>query len=68
MLKFFLVGWVCIGVGVDQQCVRMGSEIVHPTYESCNEYYQILREEFKDAKDVDLRFTCVQAGLVEDIL
>lgn len=68
MLKFFLVGWVCIGTGLDQQCVRMGSSIVHPDYESCNQYYALFQEEFADAKDVDLRFTCVQAGLIEDIL
>ena len=68
MLKFFLVGWVCIGGVSDEQCVRMGSSVVHPDYESCNQYYQLFQEEFADAKDVELKFTCVQAGLIEDIL
>lgn len=68
MLKFFLVGWVCVGGVSDQQCVRMGSSITHDTYESCNQYYQLVKAEFANAKDVELKFTCVQAGVLEDIL
>lgn len=69
MLKFFLVGWVCVGVaGIDQQCVRMGSEVVFPNYEECNEYYQTATHDLRDLKTVEMNFTCVQAGLLEDIL
>ena len=68
MLKFFLVGWVCVGTGLDQQCVRMGSEVVFSSYEECNQYYVEATHDLKDLKTVDLNFTCVQAGLLEDIL
>jgi len=68
VLKFFLVGWVCVGGVSDQQCVRMGSSITHDTYESCNQYYQSVREQFAYDKNVTLKFTCVQAGVLEDIL
>ena len=68
MLKFFLVGWVCLGTpNVDYQCVRMGSEIIHDSYESCNEYYQLVKQDFPDEK-IEWKFTCVQAGLLEDVL
>jgi len=68
MLKFFLVGWVCLGTpNVDYQCVRMGSEVIHDSYESCNQYFQEVREELADTK-AELKFTCVQAGLLEDVL
>jgi len=46
----------------------MGSEVIHPSYELCNEYYTIIREEFSDVKDLKMSFTCVQAGLLEDLL
>lgn len=68
MLKFFLVGWVCLGVGQDKQCVRMGSEVIHNTYEECNQYYQLFQSDLSDLKDTELKFTCVQAGLLEDVL
>lgn len=67
-MKFFLIGWICLGVGIDEKCVRMGSEVIHPSYELCNEYYTIVREEFSDIKDLQMSFTCVQAGLLEDLL
>jgi hypothetical protein len=67
-MKFFLIGWICLGVGIDEKCVRMGSEVIHPSYELCNEYYTIIREEFSDVKDLKMSFTCVQAGLLEDLL
>jgi len=67
MLKFFLVGWVCLGQGVDYKCVRMASEVVHPTYESCNEYYQLVATDLVDT-GAELNFSCVQAGLIEDLL
>ena len=68
MLKFFLVGWVCLGTpGIDYQCVRMASEVVHSDYQSCNEYYQLVKQDFPDEK-IEWKFTCVQAGLLEDVL
>jgi hypothetical protein len=68
VLKFFLVGWVCIGTGLDTQCVRMGSEVIFDTYQECNEYYQLARSDLSNLKDTELKFTCVQAGLLEDVL
>ena len=67
MLKFFLVGWVCLGQGIEEKCVRMASEVVHDTYESCNEYYQLIATDLADTR-AELNFTCVQAGLIEDVL
>jgi hypothetical protein len=67
MLKFFLVGWVCLGQGIEEKCVRMASEVVHDTYESCNEYYQLIATDLADT-GAELNFTCVQAGLIEDVL
>ncbi len=67
MLKFFLVGWVCLGQGIEEKCVRMASEVVHDTYESCNEYYQLVATDLADT-GAELNFTCVQAGLIEDVL
>lgn len=62
------MGWVCIGTGLDKQCVRMGSEVIFDTYEECNEYYQLARSDLSNLKDTELKFTCVQAGLLEDVL
>jgi len=67
-MKWFLVGWVCLGYGVDQTCVRMGSEVIHPSYDQCNEYYQAITRDLEDLDTVTLKFTCVQAGLIEDVL
>ena len=67
MLKFFLVGWVCVGAMSNETCVRMGSEVIHETYQECNEYYQAVTQNLQDLKDVTLKFTCVQAGLLEDL-
>ena len=67
-MKFFLVGWVCLGLSVDMQCVRMGSEVIHDTYEQCNEYYKLVAQDISDLETVTLKFTCVQAGLIEDVL
>ena len=55
-----------MGQGVEQKCVRMGSEIVHDSYEDCNQYFQILREEFSDVETLKMNFTCVNGGLLED--
>lgn len=67
-MKWFLVGWVCIGLNVDQTCVRMGSEVIFSDYVECNEYYQLATKDLQDLNTVKLNFTCVQAGLLEDIL
>jgi len=67
-MKWFLVGWVCLGFGADQECVRMGSEVIHETYQSCNEYYQAVTQKVRDLESVTLKFTCVQAGQIEDLL
>jgi len=66
LLKFFLVGWICLGQGVEQKCVRMGSQVIHDSYESCNDYFDVVRGEMSDVEDLKLQFTCVQAGLLED--
>lgn len=68
MLKFFLVGWVCIGGVSNETCVRMGSEVIHSSYQECNQYYQTVTYKLQDLKDVTLKFTCVEAGLIEDVL
>lgn len=66
MLKWFLIGWVCLGQGVEQKCVRMASSIVHNSYEECNQFFETVREEMNDVETLKLRFTCVEAGLLED--
>ena len=69
MLKFFLIGWGCIGMGVDQSCLRVASEITHPNYEECNDYYQWVQEDLTDLTEyVTMSFNCVQAASLEDIL
>ena len=55
------------GAVVKEKCVRMASEVVHPTYESCNEYYQLVATDLVDT-GAELNFSCVQAGLIEDLL
>ncbi len=67
-LKFFLIGWVCIGLGVDQKCLRMVSEVNFPNYEQCNEYYSLVTEDLQDLDTVEINFSCVQAGVLEDVL
>ena len=68
MLKFFLVGWVCLGAEPDKQCVRMASEVIHNTYEECNQYYQLVQSDLSDLKNTELKFTCVQSGVLEDVI
>lgn len=68
MLKVFLVGWVCLGTpNINQKCVRMASSVVHDDYESCNQYYQLFREDVADT-GAALNFSCIEAGLLEDLL
>jgi len=69
MLKFFLVGWACIGLGYDQKCVRLGSEVIFDTYEECNEYYQLVATELTSRDEtIKLQFTCASSGVLEDLL
>tara|TARA_R100000388_G_scaffold30926_2_gene24203 strand:- start:217 stop:441 length:225 start_codon:yes stop_codon:yes gene_type:complete len=69
MLKFFLVGWVCIGTGIDQSCLRVASEITHATYPECNDYYEMVQGDLNDLDDyITLSFSCVQAASLEDVL
>ena len=55
-----------MGQRSEQVCVRMGSEIIHNSYEDCNQYFQVVREEFSDMETLKMNFTCVNGGLLED--
>ena len=69
MLKFFLIGWACIGVGIDQKCVRLGSEVIFQSYEECNQYYQLIANELVGRDEtIKLQFTCASSGVLEDLL
>ena len=69
MLKFFLVGWVCIGVAIDQKCVRVGSEVIFESYEECAQYYDIVSEVlYSRDETITIKFHCVSSGLIEDFL
>tara|TARA_R110002012_G_scaffold226126_1_gene398221 strand:+ start:1455 stop:1664 length:210 start_codon:yes stop_codon:yes gene_type:complete len=69
MLKFFLVGWACIGLGYDQKCVRVGSEVIFDTYEECNEYYKLVATELTSHDEtIKLKFSCASSGVLEDLL
>ncbi len=69
MLKWFLVGWVCVSVASEHKCLRMASEVVHPTLEECQQYYGVFFEELTNntiIKSID--FHCVQASILEDLI
>ena len=66
-MKFFLVGWICLGIS-EKECIRMGSEVVFQDYDECNQYYQTATAHLQTLNTVTLKFTCVQAGLLEDVL
>tara|TARA_R100001460_G_scaffold18555_4_gene39386 strand:- start:10 stop:219 length:210 start_codon:yes stop_codon:yes gene_type:complete len=69
MLKFFLLGWACVGIGIDQKCVRLGSEVNFTTYEECAQYFDVIQKELNSRDEtVTMNFTCVSAGLLEDLL
>ena len=69
MLKWFLVGWLCLGQGTEQKCVRMASSIIHPTVEDCKQFYATVYEELSDLEGhVSLDFHCVQSAVIEDYL
>tara|TARA_R100000697_G_scaffold21647_1_gene29107 strand:- start:336 stop:545 length:210 start_codon:yes stop_codon:yes gene_type:complete len=69
MLKWFLVGWVCVSVATEQKCLRMASEVVHSSLEECQEYYGVFYEELTNnpiIKSID--FHCVEASILEDLI
>ena len=69
MLKFFLIGWICVGFGYDQKCVRVGSEVIFESYEECAQYYGVVSKVLYDRDEsVSMKFHCVSSGLVEDFL
>ena len=69
MLKWFLVGWICLGQGVEQSCIRMASSIIHPSVEEYQQFYKTVYEELSDLDGyVSLDFHCVQAAVIEDYL
>ena len=69
MLKFFLVGWACIGVGYDQNCVRLGSEVIFESYEECAQYYDVILEDLYGRDEtLKMKFHCVSSGILEDLL
>jgi hypothetical protein len=67
MLKWLLVGWVCTGVGQEQACLRMASEVIHEDLQSCKQYYQVVYKEF-NVPGVRMTFDCVQTAVIEDSL
>ena len=48
MLKWLLVGWMCSGVGQEQVCLRMASEVVHDSFEKCDQYYGVIHDELSE--------------------
>jgi len=69
MLKFFLLGFVCIGAGSDQKCVRVGSEVIFNNYEECAQYFDVVQKDITTRdKTVTMNFTCVSSGVLEDLL
>ena len=68
MFKFFLFGFVCIGQGIEQECLRVASEINHSSYVECNDYYQMVKDVLSDLKGyITMNFTCIEAASLEDI-
>jgi hypothetical protein len=69
MLKFFLVGWVCVGIGYDQKCVRVGSEVIFESFEECSQYYDVLSKDlYSRDETITMKFHCVSSGIIEDFL
>ena len=69
MLKFFLVGWVCVGLALDQKCVRVGSEVIFGSFEECAQYYDVVSEVlYSRDETVTMKFHCVSSGIIEDFL
>ena len=67
MLKWLLVGWMCTGVGQEQVCLRMASEVIHEEFDQGDQYYGVIAEALR-APNITLQFDCVQAYIVEDNL
>jgi len=47
----------------------MASEVVHPSFEECQEYYSVFYEELTNKpiiKSID--FHCVEASILEDLI
>jgi len=69
VLKWLLVGWACIGQGVEQKCVKLASEVIHDTYENCSQYYDVIQDDLLSRDNsIVLNFNCVQTGVLEDLL
>ena len=69
MIKFFLVGWACIGLNYEQKCVRLGSEVIFESYEECSQYYDVVSEVlYSRDETITMKFHCVSSGLIEDFL
>ena len=46
----------------------MGSEVVHNSLESCQQYYQLILEDASKSEGVEMNLKCVSSGLIEDYL
>jgi len=69
MLKFFLVGWICIGVATEQKCVRVGSEVIFESFKECSQYYDVVSKVlYSRDETITMKFHCVSSGLIEDFL
>lgn len=73
MLKFFMIGFLCIqgSQNVENDCVRMASEMVYYDYDTCFQQIQIYKEDFSDLDEdnrIAIEFSCVPSYLIEDIL
>tara|TARA_R110002020_G_scaffold9522_5_gene37360 strand:- start:10576 stop:10791 length:216 start_codon:yes stop_codon:yes gene_type:complete len=68
MLKFFLIGWACVYSGTQEQCIRMGSEVVHDSIESCQQHYNLILEEVAKVDSVEIKLSCVSSGIIEDYI
>jgi len=69
MLKFFLVGWACVGLNYEQNCVRLGSEVIFESYEECAQYYDVILEDLYGRDEtLKMKFHCVSSGVLEDLL
>jgi small nuclear ribonucleoprotein (snRNP)-like protein len=46
----------------------MGSEVIHNSLESCQQYYNLVLEDLSKVEDVEMKLTCVNSGILEDYL
>jgi|TARA_R100001460_G_scaffold52499_2_gene91352 hypothetical protein len=68
MLKFFLIGWACVSSSGQEQCIRVGSEVIHDTFESCQQHYGLILSEISKVEDVNMQLNCVSSGVIEDLM